>query len=161
MLDWNKCVRSLEGSPVRKTMAWKGETGSVEILPMIAQGPRFNPKDPNHLDQLFSWMELPDLQGLFSNKKYLSLILKWKSNKRYNADIYEFFLLSVSRILLNLSCIYDGILQRKFTILCNTEGTARTNVSVSKQKNLSYIPSKLPFIISLKHGYILKILLVL
>ena len=71
------------------------------------------------------------------------------------------FLLSVSGILLNLSLIYDDISGRKFTILSNTEGTARTNVSTSKQKYLSYISFKLPFIISLKHGYILKILPIL
>lgn len=47
MMDWNKCGRSLEWSPVRKMMAWKGETGSAEILPLIALGPRFTLKDPN------------------------------------------------------------------------------------------------------------------
>lgn len=140
MLDWNKCVRSLEGSPARKMMEWKGETSSAEILPVIVQGLSFNTIDPNHLDQLFSWMELQTLQGFFND---------------------FFFLLSVSEILLNLPFSYDDISWRKFTILCNTEGTARTNVSISKQNYLSYIPSKLPFIISLKHRYILKILLIL
>lgn len=71
-----------------------------------------------------------------------------------------FFLLSVSGTLPNLSFIYDDISRRKFTILCNTEGTQEL-MFLSKWKYLSYIPSKLPFMITLKHGYILKILFIL
>lgn len=71
------------------------------------------------------------------------------------------FFLSVSGILLNLSIFCDDISQMKFSTPSNTKRTARINAHVSKQKYLTYIPSKLPFIISLKHGYILKISLIL
>lgn len=69
--------------------------------------------------------------------------------------------LSFSGILLNLSTFYEDISRRKFYTPSNTERTSRTNAHELKQKYLSYVPSKLPFIISLKQGYILKISLIL
>lgn len=105
--SWNNCTRSPEGSPFGRRMEWRGETGSAGILPWMPVEPRFNPMDPNQLNQLFSWTKLPNLWGFFSSKTYISLIIRWKTTERMLVFLSFFFSLIVSEIPLNLHFISD------------------------------------------------------